>query len=119
MASRRTRLKELAAEYALSPRRLAELTHVSIPTATAWLRPVDNAAAREIPEPALELLAMKLDAWGSVQIDPDLFAAFEILSERTGESVTELINQRLRKALMSECKAIEEIRDALGTKKPE
>lgn len=61
-AEKRSRLRALAAEFDLTYARIADLCRVSLWTVEAWMRPPGTAAAREIPDGSLELLALKAEA---------------------------------------------------------
>ena len=55
----RAELRALIASHRLARRDVARLLHVSLDTVHGWLRPIGNAASREPPRMAVELLRMR------------------------------------------------------------
>lgn len=56
---RRAALQELLARHGTTRERAAELARVTHWTVDSWLKPIDNAAHRDVPEGLLELLYLK------------------------------------------------------------
>jgi hypothetical protein len=54
------RLAEIMSEWQLDAASVARLTSNSPVTVSAWLRPADNKAHRNMPDRTLELLELKL-----------------------------------------------------------